>query len=65
MAGRETGKIKNKISSERLVKTVNKSKVIYLQNSKIVSYLKKNLNQGDILIIMGAGSIYKVIHSFT
>ena len=61
VAGREKGNIKNKINSEKLVKEINKSSAIYLPKQKIINYLKKNLKGKEIIIIMGAGDIYKII----
>jgi len=63
VAGREKGNIKNKISSEKLVKKINKFSVVYLPKEKITNYLKKNLKGKEIIMIMGAGDIYKVIHN--
>jgi len=61
VAGREKGDIKKKINSEKLVKEINKFSVIYLSKQKIVSYLKENIKGKEIIIIMGAGDIYKII----
>ena len=61
VAGREKGNIKNKINSEKLVKEINKSSVIYLPKEKIINYLKKNVKGKEIIMIMGAGDIYKII----
>jgi UDP-N-acetylmuramate--alanine ligase len=61
VAGREEKTIKKKISSEKLVKKINKSWVIYLPKGKIINYLKKNLQGDQVLIIMGAGDIYKLV----
>ena len=61
VAGREDEKIKKKINSQKIVKAINKPEVIYLPQQKIVSYLKENLQGEEIIIIMGAGDIYKLI----
>ena len=58
--GREDKKIKKKVSSEKLVKKIKKANVIYLSKKKILNYLKKNLEGKEIVIIMGAGDIYKL-----
>lgn len=58
VAGREDKEIREKISSQKLVKTVNKDSVIYITKEKIIEFLKQNLNGGEIVIIMGAGNIY-------
>jgi UDP-N-acetylmuramate--alanine ligase len=61
VAGREEKSIRNKISSERLVKAVNKKNVIYLKTDDILGYIKDNLPKNAVLIIMGAGDIYKLV----
>lgn len=59
VAGRERKGIQKRVSSEKLVRAVNDPRsVIYLPKDKIISYLKKNLKGGEILIVMGAGDIY-------
>jgi len=65
VAGREKGKIKEKISSEKLIEAINKPWAIYLPKEEIVRYLKKNLKGREVVIIMGAGDIYKLVDSFT
>jgi len=60
VVGRETSEIQKKVSSDKLVKAINKKEVIYLKKKKILDYLKKNLKDRDIIIIMGAGDIYKL-----
>jgi len=61
VVGRENRGLKKKISSKKLVKKIKKDNVIYLQKEKIISYLKSNLEKGDVLIIMGAGDIYNIL----
>ncbi|MEK9135471.1 MAG: cyanophycin synthetase, partial [Patescibacteria group bacterium] len=60
VAGREEKEIKNKISSEKLVKAIKKENVIYIPKDGILDYLKNNLEKGQVLIIMGAGDIYNL-----
>jgi len=60
VAGREESNIKKKVNSEKLVMAVNKNKVIYLPNEKILDYLKNNIGEIEVLIIMGAGDIYNL-----
>jgi len=62
VAGREEGNIKNKVNSKKLVKAIKKNNVIYLPKENVLGYLKKNLFNYDILLIMGAGDIYKLIN---
>jgi len=61
VAGREKGNIRSKINSEKLVKAIGRAWAIYLPKEKIVNYLKKNLKGVEMIIIMGAGDIYKII----
>lgn len=71
VAGRESKEIKKRVSSEKLVKAVDKKSVTYLPKAKILNYLKKNLRGGppvgevkEVLIIMGAGDIYDLSKRF-
>ena len=65
VAGREKGKIKEKISAKKLIEAINKPWAIYLPKEEIVRYLKKNLKDREVVIIMGAGDIYKLVDFFT
>ncbi|XOB40861.1 MAG: UDP-N-acetylmuramate--L-alanine ligase [Candidatus Nealsonbacteria bacterium] len=58
VAGREEKEIREKINSEKLVNSVNKNSIVYIQKEKIIDFLNQNLNGGEIVIIMGAGDIY-------
>lgn len=60
VAGREDKEIKRRVSAQKLVKAIKKQGVIYLPQNKIINYLKKNLKGGEVVIIMGAGDIYKI-----
>ncbi len=61
VAGREKKEIKKKVSSEKLVKAINKKGAIYIPTIKeTAKYLKKNLRGGEVVIIMGAGNIYNL-----
>jgi len=65
VAGREEKKIKNLVSSEKLVKAINNEKTIYIPTiDKAYGYLKKNLRGREVVIIMGAGDIYKLVNYF-
>lgn len=61
VAGREEKKIKKNINSQKLVTAINKENVVYLPNKKILPFLRKNLDQMQVLIIMGAGDIYEFV----
>jgi len=65
VAGRESGKIKKKVSSEKLVRTISKKEIVYLPQEKIINFLNKIIKGGEVLIIMGAGDIYKIILKLT
>lgn len=58
VAGRETKKINKKISSEKLVKKINKGSVVYCETSELEKYLKEKIQPKDVVIVMGAGDIY-------
>ncbi len=61
VAGRETGKIKAKVSAKKMVEAVGKTRVIYLKKEQICQYLKQNLQGSEIIVIMGAGDIYELV----
>ena len=73
VAGRESRAIKRKVSSAKLAKAVaQKLKiknlklktggVVYIPTIKeIESYLKQNLQGGEVVVIMGAGDIYNLV----
>ena len=60
VAGREDKEIKKEVSSEKLVKRINKKHVIFLPKADIKNCLKENLPASRVLIVMGAGDIYKL-----
>ncbi|KPJ55258.1 hypothetical protein AMJ47_00015 [Parcubacteria bacterium DG_72] len=60
VSGRESKDIRKKVSSKKLVKQIKKDNVIYLEKEKIKTYLKDILKGGEIVIVMGAGDIYKL-----
>ena len=60
VAGREEKKIKKMVNSQKLVKAIKKEKVIYSPKNKIVAYSKRNLRGQEIVIVMGAGDIYRL-----
>ena len=64
VAGRETKKINAEVNSEKLVKIIDKNNVKYFLLCDIEKYIKKNIESGDVLIIMGAGDIYKLCEKF-
>jgi len=68
VAGREESEIKDKVSSDKLAKEIEgKSdfEVSYISSiEKTSSYLKEKLVGEDVLLIMGAGNIYKLANYF-
>jgi UDP-N-acetylmuramate--alanine ligase len=64
VAGRETKSISKSVSSEKLVKKINKNSVVYCATDDLEKEIKKNVGNFDVLIIMGAGDIYKLADKF-
>jgi UDP-N-acetylmuramate--alanine ligase len=60
VAGRENEEIKKRVNAQKLIDAINKPYAIYLPKNKIMSYLGKNLEKKDIVIVMGAGDLYKL-----
>ena len=64
VAGRETKKINEEVSAEKLVKKINRKNIVYIPMTGIENYIKENIKYGNVLIIMGAGDIYKLADKF-
>ncbi len=64
VAGRETESINKKISSEMLVHKINKKNVRYMPLEAAEIFVKENIKSGEVLIIMGAGDVYKLVDKF-
>ena len=64
VAGRETKKINKKISSKKLVEKVSREDVVYCATRDLEKFTKENLKNTDVLIIMGAGDIYRLADKF-
>jgi UDP-N-acetylmuramate--alanine ligase len=64
VAGREVKEIKEEVSSESLVKKINRDTIVYSSLEKLEEHIKEKIKSGDVLIIMGAGSIYKFADKF-
>jgi len=66
VAGRERKRIKEKISSKKLVseirkRTSNKKEILYISSiNEARDYLKRNLQGREVVIIMGAGDVYEL-----
>jgi len=61
VAGREKRNISEKVSSKKLVEKVNDASVEYLQEDKVKKYVEENIQEIDVVIIMGAGDVYKIL----
>ncbi|MBL7142483.1 MAG: UDP-N-acetylmuramate--L-alanine ligase [Candidatus Pacebacteria bacterium] len=61
VAGREKKNIKKKVSSKKLVKSIKKGNIVYLAKEKLLGFIKSNIKEIDVLIIMGAGNIYQLV----
>ena len=64
VAGRETKQISSEVSSKKLVEKINKENVVYVAMPDAEKYIKERIGAGDVLIIMGAGEIYKLADKF-
>ncbi len=80
VAGREEQTINKKINSQKLVKTIvpiaeqsrirdgkaigTKKHIKYMPMSDAETFVKEHIGNGDVLIIMGAGDIYKLADKF-
>ena len=64
VAGRETQKINSEVSSQLLAEKIKRKNVLYSPMDKLEEYLKGNIKSGDVLLIMGAGDIYKLYDKF-
>jgi len=64
VAGRENEKISKDINSEKLADAVGSKKTEYLAKKQIAVKLKKEINKGDILLVLGAGDIYDHMQKF-
>jgi len=64
VAGREEKNINQKVNSEILVKKIGKKNVRYMNTGEAGKFVKENIKNGEVLIIMGAGDIYKLADKF-
>jgi UDP-N-acetylmuramate--alanine ligase len=60
VAGREDETIKDRVNSQKLVANIGQSWAIYLPKDQLKGYLMENLPKDAVLIIMGAGDVYKL-----
>ncbi len=64
VAGREVKEINEGVNSQELVKRIERDTVQYFSLAEGEKHIKEHINEGDILIIMGAGDIYKAVENF-
>lgn len=64
VAGREEKGISKRTNSQKLVEKINRGNILYLILRDIEKYIKENIESGDVLVIMGAGDIYKLADKF-
>lgn len=64
VAGREEKNINEKVDSQMLVRKINKKNVRYLPMDIAEAYVHSEIKNGEVLIIMGAGDIYKLYDKF-
>jgi len=61
VAGREDKNIKKKVSSEKLVKATKKDNAVYVPKENLLAFVGLNVENFDVLIVMGAGDIYRLV----
>jgi len=64
VAGREEDDITSHTNSKMLAEKVNKDNFRYKTKEDAIRFIKENIAQGDVLMIMGAGDIYKLVDQF-
>jgi len=65
VAGRESSSIKKRIDSKKLVKTIEREEVIYLNRTEVINHLKNQLKGEEAVLIIGAGDIYKLVEELS
>jgi len=64
VAGREEKNISQETSSQKLVEAIGKDSIMYMPVAAAEQYVKENIKSGEVLIIMGAGDIYRLAEKF-
>lgn len=64
VAGREEKSINKKVDSQLLVKKIARKNIQYMPIANAEKFVKENIKSGEVLIIMGAGDIYKLADKF-
>ena len=47
-----------------LAEQVDKTNFVYMDKEKAVNFVKGNVAQGDVVMVMGAGDVYKLVDEF-
>jgi UDP-N-acetylmuramate--alanine ligase len=58
VAGREAGETNYEAIAGKLAKAAAKDSVFYLPRAKAESWIRENIGEGEVLVIMGAGDVY-------
>ncbi len=64
VAGRETQSINSRVSAEKLVEKIKKPHVQYVSLEAAEERVKEGIGEGDVVVIMGAGDVYKLFDRF-
>ncbi|OGZ69581.1 MAG: UDP-N-acetylmuramate--L-alanine ligase [Candidatus Staskawiczbacteria bacterium RIFCSPHIGHO2_02_FULL_42_22] len=64
VAGREEKNINQSVNSEKLVKKIAKKNVQYMSLTAAETFVKEHIKSGEVLIIMGAGDVYRLAEKF-
>jgi len=64
VAGREVKEINREVSSKILVEKIKKKSVRYMSLQDSETYVKENIQSGDVLVVMGAGDVYMLVEKF-
>ncbi len=64
--GREDKKSKKSVCSEKIVRSVNDPRVIFIKSfDEIKKYVIKNCKRGSVVVVMGAGDVYNLFLDLT
>lgn len=58
--GRESSLVKKRVNARKLVEAIGRPWVTYVPELKLVTYIKERVKEANVLVIMGAGNIYKL-----
>ncbi len=64
VAGREEKTINKKVSAEILVKKIKRGNIQYMPLDAAEKFVRENIKRGEVLVIMGAGNVYKLYDKF-